>query len=101
MKTKTVIEIDYNEFEDIVRKTYGLAERDSNAYSFVATEECGNDSTHEFVVDKIEKLDEWEIESIHKLIAGKCPTYCNDTIFQDLVNQGILQPGTYIVNVCW
>lgn len=97
MKKKLMIEMDYDEFENIVTNQYKV-----NDYSFVATEECGNDSDHTFSVSGIEPLDKYETEKLLEFIeknGGTC--YVNHTLFQDLVNKGVLEPGEYIVKVCW
>jgi hypothetical protein len=97
MKEVSVIEIDYHEFEQIVKRVYGVPK-----YSFVATEECGNDSNHTFQVRKQEPLDEWQTKDLAEFVTKnglKC--YVNYILFQDLVNRGELKPAQYLVNVCW
>jgi len=104
MKVKQVIEIDYNELEDIVNKHYGLRAKDpygNGLYSFVATEECGNDSDHSFSVPKAEPLDEYDQKKIKRLRGTGHSRYSNYAILQDLVNNGVLAPGEYLVKVCW
>lgn len=102
MKVKQVIEIDYYELEGIVNKHYNLAlDKYGRGYSFVATEECGNDSSHSFNVEGAEPLDKYDLGKIEELRAGQHPTYCNQAIIQDLVNNGALAPGEYLVQVCW
>lgn len=97
MKKVSVIEIEYHELEEIVKRVYGATK-----YSFVATEECGNDSNHTFEVNEKEPLDEFETEDIAEFIEKKgLKTYVNYTLFKDLVNRGELEPGQYLVNVCW
>lgn len=97
MKKIQVIEIEYYEFEQIVKRVYGATK-----YSFVATEECGNDSDHSFDVSNKEALDEWEMKSIAEFIEKKgLKTYVNYTLFKDLVNRDELEPGQYLVTVCW
>lgn len=99
MRKKTVIEIDYNELESIVRKHYGI---DHNQYSFVATEECGNDTHHSFNVTGAAPLRDYDQETIDEIKAtGNVPEYSNLTIMQDLVNSGVLEPGEYLVDVSW
>lgn len=97
MKTETVTTIDYHEFETLVKKTYPGAKQ----YSFVATEECGNDSVHQFTIDGLEPLQDYDAKQIEKLETGEHIPYANYTIFQDLVNKEVLQPGSYLVEVCW
>jgi hypothetical protein len=103
MKKKTVIEIGYHEFEEIVAKAYGLR---PGEYEFVFTQECGNDSSHEFEqevepFDPNNVLDKYDLEKLAKIKSGDIPQYTNHIIFRDLVNRGILEPGAYIVQVSW
>ena len=51
MRTETVTFMDYDELEEIVKKTYGAI-----PYEFIAAEECGNDSSHRFIVNKVEEI---------------------------------------------
>jgi hypothetical protein len=96
MKKVSIIEMDYDEFEEIVKRVY-----QATKYSFVATEECGNDSSHTFDITKKEPLDKYEKEDLDEFVASKgLKTYVNQTLFQDLVNKGKLKPGHYLVNVC-
>lgn len=44
---KTVIEVDYGDLERFVKETYKQKE-----YSFVAAQECGNDSSHSFSIPR-------------------------------------------------
>jgi hypothetical protein len=91
---KTVIEMDWNELEEIVNKTYGI-----NNYNFVASMECGNDSAHQFDVSKIEKPDEWYMKQIADIKNN--PNVSPYAIMQDLVNRGAIEPGDYLITVCW
>jgi hypothetical protein len=94
MKKKTIIEIDYNELEDLVREHLGFKK-----YSFVATEECSNDSSHEFDVDGI--LDKWDKLELEKWPKGKAPQYSNRVILNALCEAGHIEAGEYLVTVCW
>jgi hypothetical protein len=96
MKKVSVIEMDYSEFEEIVKRVYGVKD-----YSFVATEECGNDSSHTFEVTEKEELDEWETADIAEFTEKGHKSYVNYTLFKDLIRRGELEPGQYLVNVCW
>jgi hypothetical protein len=99
MKKKTVTELDYKELETLVKKHLGFAE-----YNFVAVEECGNNSSHEFTVDEGEGnwFDaEEHAEDIAEWTAGEFPRYTNGTILNELCIQGHIEPGEYIVTVCW
>jgi hypothetical protein len=98
MQTESVTRMSYHEFEEIVKKSYGLEGSD---WSFVATEECDNDSVHDFSPVKKECLSEYDQQSLVDLRAGKNPTYINHTIFQDLVNNDVLPAGNYLIEVMW
>jgi hypothetical protein len=54
-KKVSYIEVSYHAFEDFVKKCYPFIEH----YDFPCVQECGNDSSHTFFVDK-EKLDKWQ-----------------------------------------
>ena len=98
MKKVTRIEMDYSELEALVQKTYGLKKR----WSFVADEECGNDSSHTYSVMEKEELDEFDKEDLAEFIAkdGFKP-YMTSRLMQDMVNRDILEPGNYLIEVCW
>lgn len=110
-KRTAVIEEDYYNFEQLVNdyfKTHhGFTPNDKNAprghqeYSFVATEECGNDSDHKFSIDG--ELDEWDIESIDKVIAEKnfVHTPSNYAMLNYLCSKGVIEAGDYLIRVCW
>ncbi len=94
MKTKTVTEIDYRELETLVEEKLGFKD-----YSFVATEECGNDSTHEFSVNGV--LDVWEEGYVKEWERGEQPLYTNGAILNKLCQKGFIPKGEYLVGVCW
>lgn len=102
MKVKTVIEIDYDELEGIVNRHYGIQDKQGGeGYSFVATQECGNDCSFTFHVPSAKPLDKWEQEDIQKLRETGHSPWRNSVIIQDLVNNGVLAPGEYLVKVSW
>ncbi len=94
MKHKSVIEIGYSELERLVQDKLGFKD-----YSFAATEECGNDSDHQFDVDG--KLDKWDKENIQEWKDGESPTFTNPVILNELCRLGHIKKGEYIVTVCW
>jgi hypothetical protein len=94
MRTETVTFIHYYEFEKIVKEHYG------QEYEFVADVECGNDSDHTYKIEK-EELSKWNTEDLTEFkLTGKYGWLAR-TLFQDLVNKDILQPGAYVVQVSW
>jgi hypothetical protein len=91
MKTKLVVECDYSEIEALAEKHYG-----AKGYSFVAVQECGNDSSHSFRVSN--KMGKKEAEQIRK---GKIPNYHNGDLLNCLCADGFIEAGDYVVKVCW
>lgn len=99
-KTVSVIELDYGDLEDLVNKVYGG--KDKEEYSFVATEECGNDSDHKFPnISAAPFKNEWDQKDADELRSGKFPCYRNYTLLKALCQDGHLEPGDYLVRVCW
>lgn len=89
MRTRTVIEMSYSELETLVHK-HMIKHRD---YSFVDTEECGNDTSHTFDVNG--EIDEWERKELAK---GKGSNYA---VLNHLCAAGVIPPGSYLIEVCW
>lgn len=95
MKKKSIIEIDSNELDTLVHEKLGFKE-----YEFVPVEECGNDSSHEFTVSN-KPHDKWQQESIDKWAKYKFVRYSNGAILNELCIKGFIEPGEYLVTVCW
>jgi len=91
---KTYFEVDWHDFEDLVKKVYG------QDYEFVADQECGNDSSHTFSASSKE-LDEYEAERVKEFKDTGEYNYLAGELFNDLCRQGKIEEGSYIVNVCW
>jgi hypothetical protein len=96
MKTQLYYVMNYGELEKLITKTYALKE----SYEFVAMELLGNDSSWVVHVEK-EPLDEWQETCIQQLKAGQPNEHSTQTIMQDMVNNGQLPEGHYLVEVCW
>ena len=94
--TETVHQVASRELEKFVSAHYNLSGR----WSFVADQECGNDSSHTFNVEK-EELDEYDAEKIAELKAGKNPSFVTQALLTDFCNQDLIPEGKYIINVCW
>jgi hypothetical protein len=69
-------------------------------YSFVATEECGNDSQHSFTVtDDLTHESKADVNSIR---AGNyVPDYGSGLLLKVLCADGYIEAGDYIINVSW
>ena len=90
------LEVDYGDLERFVHKYYPL----NNKWSFVASEECGNDSTHSFPIKK-EKMGDYELKALERFKAGHHQNFITSIILTDLCNKDLIDEGEYLINVCW
>jgi hypothetical protein len=90
---KTFKVVDYCTLEKLIEEEYG------KEYSFAASEECVNDSEHEFEV-RAEPLDKWQAGAIidFKRHGGNCSARA---LMQDMVNRKVMEPGRYLISVSW
>ncbi len=90
------IEVNSNELDNFVHENYKWAKN----YEFVPMEECGNDSSHSFTVKgqlDDSDLEEWEeFKRKNGYLA-----YQNSLVLNKLCADGFIEPGEYLVNVCW
>lgn len=98
LKTEKVeyLAVSYNELERFATKIYKF----KNRYSFVAAQECDNDSEHSFsVTGEIDESDEETAEAIRE---GQAPEYYQNQLLLDLLcADGHIAKGDYLVSVCW
>lgn len=87
--------IGYHDWEKFVTKAYKL----KREYNVVTDEEWSNDSTHTITAE-VEELDEFEQADIDEFLS-KGKQYAIHTIAKDLCNKGLLEPGEYMIEVCW
>lgn len=90
---KTVLKVDCYALDEFVQAITG------HSLDFVCTQECGNDTDHEFNVDG--KVDKWARESYEKHCKGDTQCYSASYILNCLCADGHIEPGTYLVSVCW
>ena len=93
--TKTIHEIDYNAFDNVIKSVYG------QEFCFVADRECGNDSTHSLGTFKKQDLEDYAQREIAKFVETGDSYWLSGTLAQDLVNKGYFPEGEIIVDVCW
>jgi hypothetical protein len=97
MQKKTVIEMEYGELEKLIEKTYGFEE-----YSIPAEEEKGNECSLTFNLVKDEEINEWDKADLEKMKTTKKPMqYRTHLLMQDMCNNGVLEPGDYVVKIFW
>ncbi len=96
MKVKVVsyMEVDYNELDKAISKFYG------QSFECVPTEEWNNDSSYDFDIKKA-KLSDYDKKKIEEYKSGECPSYIVRTLLVDMCNQGEIEPGHYLIQVCW
>ena len=81
----------YGDLENLTDTVYG---------KYIEMLESPNDTTHEFDVDG--NLDEDDQEALEKAIKkGYLEYYRYGVILNDLVRQGLMEPGQYLVRVSW
>lgn len=93
---ETIISVEYDDLEDYVEKVYPFLK----GYQFAVVQECGNDTQHRFVIDgKIDKQDaeDWEKIKVNKVLKN----YRNRLLLDMLCHDGLIEPGTYLIAVCW
>lgn len=99
LQPKTVYFLDYVDLENAAKEAYGCRD-----YSFVATEECGNDSSHTFFVAPIDyhdKVDTFDAKNSDEIRRGVVPLYGSHTLLRLLCTDGFLPSGHYVVRVSW
>lgn len=94
VKKTSYFEVDYNDLDTFINKVYGI-----KGFSCAATEEWGNDSQHRVYVEKkpLASYDAPKVEKNNILNAD----YNLRAIMQDLANRDLIEPGIYLINVCW
>jgi len=89
---KVVLEIDYDDFNQIVMGSYG------GTYEIVAEQELNNDSIIDFNVPNVARFFNDDAERIR---SGKYKQYEISKIVQCLYEDGILNEGDYQIRVSW
>lgn len=100
--SKAVYKIDYGDFEDLVKAELPkIAEcKDIEEYSFVAAEECGNNSTHDFGTNEPNFKEGYFNDMLEKLKKGRY-SFINDDLVNFLIHKEVIPRGEYIIDVCW
>lgn len=90
MKKKTVIEMGYNELDQLISKEFGID------YECVPYEEWNNDESHQFNVEA-ESMDAYDL----KKFAKQKYDYMTRSLLNELCFRGKIEAGEYIVKVSW
>ena len=95
MKQKTIFEMEIEELEEIIQQTYG------HPVELIADMELDNGSYFTINEPK-QELDKFQLKDLQEFKATGNALYRTSAIFQDLINQGILQENTeYLIKVDW
>lgn len=99
---KVVFKVEYRNFENLIKneikKLFDFAQMDN--YCFVADCESGNDSTHSFHVSENSVKDFEYDEGIENIKEGSF-YFSTNNLLAVLAYHKVIEPGEYIVRVCW
>lgn len=94
---KEIISCDCGDIEAVILKEY------NTVYEIMPMEEVGSSqyaATYSQTVTKT-PLDEYELEELNSIQAGKPDQFILSTIMRDLGNKGLLEEGEYVIEVNW
>lgn len=91
---RVVFEVDAFDLGDFIAHHYQLS-------NFSCILESSNDSTHTFIVCKEQMFASEEKDIAAYKENEECEISGVGTVMKDLCNKGIVEPGKYLVNVCW
>lgn len=96
IQKKEVFSADYSDIEELVQTHYGVDD-----WSFTEDTESGNDTSHEFTVAR-DAQNEWNKRDIQAFrdSDGK-KVYMVSALLNDMCDAGLLEPGEYVIRVCW
>lgn len=96
-KKEVKITCDYTDIEEIIRKEFGTH------YEIMPMEEVGSSQYAAVFEQDVRKgsLNEWEEETIKNLYNGKTAQFSITEILKHLANKGLLEEGSYIIDVNW
>lgn len=95
-EVKKVLTVQYRDLEEFVEASYGIS------WSFVAAEECGNDSQHTFRVTG--QMSDYDMTQLTKWLDADgmgVPDLRAQAMLNSLAARRLIDTGEYIVKVCW
>lgn len=96
MKVKTYHILDSNEFDALVKQVYDVQ------YEFVAAEEAHNYTSVTFNnMERGAEIDSYDTSKLIRLKQGEWVPFMSQTLIQDMVNNKVLDPGNYMIEVFW
>lgn len=97
MKVKTYRILTDDEFDRLVKATYG----EHVKYEFVAAEEAHNYTSVTFNNMVPMPISSYDFGKLQSLRNGGWEGFMAQTLIQDMVNNSVLDPGNYMVEVFW
>lgn len=92
---ETINNVEVNDLEDFIKEVTG------HGYECIPNQEWSNDSNHRFMIDgELDEHDRSNWEAFKRGEASNC-NFILHAILTGLCADGHIQPGTYLVNVCW
>lgn len=92
-KKVTYTEVQYHDLDDYIQEVYG------HEFNCVADQEWSNDSKKTVWAE--EGTDKWDQEKVDKFVATGHYSFSLQAILRDLCNRKLLEPGKYLVSICW
>lgn len=109
METKTIHVVADNDFDNFVNAYFGFqpaapyagTSYEQYPYSFIAVQECANDTSHEFFVHEHYHTDADEDDVIAWSLNPTRQFIRNSQILDYLCHKGAIPAGTYLITVSW
>lgn len=103
IKTKSVHRVEYGDLEDFIREVYGID------YEMASDAECSNDTSHEYngiTAANAADLNNPNSPDSHRIqdwksSQGRKQMWGPRLILLDLVRQGKIPEGDYVIRVSW
>jgi hypothetical protein len=96
-ETQTVRKVDSDDIDELINNAIPNLDP---PFECVACEEWNNDSEHTFTVTNMpEKWDKKEVKEIKA--TGRWGNYKLGAILNVLCEEGQIEPGEYLISVCW
>lgn len=98
MRQETFFVLDSDEFDQLI-KTNFPKQKD---FDFISAKDCPNDSDHAYMAAGIDPVDQDEIDDFEKWSNGERVKYFSiDSIIDGMIRKGILEAGSYLIQVSW
>lgn len=95
MKKSEYIEMEYSELESLIQKEFNLP----YDFNLPCDLETSNDTTHTFTAER-KPLETYESSNFEAALK-KEKSFMTGTFINELCNRGKLEPGKYLINICW